>query len=242
MHPERSPIPEPRADTHHRSASTGSSLKALMSSNDSYAQYNAKIDCDMNSKHDLPVVVDKHLDVGEDEGWITIPCKELLEKWNHVPDIQSLCSLDRSFLFPGEQAHILACLSACKQDTQVTPFKVAVLTDKNGINHNPDEENGNIERNNSVFGEGELSTSGEEKLADISDEALHKKNSNSSETNSQKASAIKTKETALSSTSAVIDRGNFDATLSGGMARNSAKCFGLPNGDIVVYAIKLRKL
>ncbi|KAJ1423596.1 plant/MEB5-like protein [Sesbania bispinosa] len=169
IHPERSPIPEPRADTHHRSASTGSSLKALMSSNDSYAPYHAKIDCDMNSKHDLPVVVDKHLDVREDEGWITIPCKELFEKWNHVPDIQSLCSLDRSFLFPGEQAHILACLSACKQDTQLTPFKVAALTDTNGISHNPEEENGNIERNNSVFGEGELSTSGEEKLADISD-------------------------------------------------------------------------
>lgn len=58
------------------------------------------------------------------------------------------------------------------------------------------------------------------------------KNSNSSD--SQKASTIKTKETAFPSTGTVIDRGNFNATVSGGMARNSVKCFALPNGDIVV--------
>nr|GLL32030.1 uncharacterized protein LOC109161052 [Ipomoea trifida]GMD13439.1 heat-inducible transcription repressor [Ipomoea batatas]GMD16948.1 heat-inducible transcription repressor [Ipomoea batatas]GMD19605.1 heat-inducible transcription repressor [Ipomoea batatas] len=33
---------------------------------------------------------------------------------------------------------------------------------------------------------------------------------------------------------AAIDRGNFDAITSGGVARNAAKCCALPNGDIVV--------
>ncbi|XP_039690276.1 uncharacterized protein [Medicago truncatula] len=60
------------------------------------------------------------------------------------------------------------------------------------------------------------------------------KNSSSSETNNQKVSIIKTKETAFPSTGAVIDRGNFDATTCGGTARNFVKCFALQNGDIVV--------
>lgn len=175
----------------------------------------------------------------------------------------------------GEQVHILACLSACKQDKQIiTPFKVAAMVSENGIGHSPEKENGNIEnRNNLVSGEGELSTSGEEQSASISDGEqmeVHKRQtalllekfenshffvrisecneplwskrssySNPSEANSQKASTIKTKETAFSSTGAVIDRGNFDSTISGGLARSSVKCFALPNGDIVVCATKL---
>lgn len=63
--------------------------------------------------------------------------------------------------------------------------------------------------------------------------------STSSEANGQKPSTVKAKETAYSSTGAVIDRGSFDATISGGVARNSVKCFALPNGDIVVCATKL---
>lgn len=162
----------------------------------------------------------------------------------------------------------------------ITPFKVSAMASANGTGQSPEKENGNTEnRINSVSGEGELSTSGEEKLEDISDvesrlqTEVHKRKtalllqkfenshffvrisdsdeplwskrisserfSNSSEENSQKAPIIKTKEAALTPTSAVIDRGNFDGTISGGAARNSAKCFALPNGDIVVCAIAL---
>lgn len=46
------------------------------------------------------------------------------------------------FLFPGEQVHILACLSACKQDIEIiTPFKVAELMSKNRISK---KQNGEI--------------------------------------------------------------------------------------------------
>ena len=196
----------------------------------------------------------------------------------------------------GEQVHILACLSACKQDTEIiTPFKVAAVMSKNGIGHSPEKENGNIEnRNNSVSGEGQLSSSSQEQKeenltkakadhpADVSagesllrmedhkrqtalllqkfenshffvrisesDEPLWSKRgssekSNSAETNDLKASTIGTKDTAknMSSISAIIDRGNYDANISGGVARNSVKCFALPNGDIVVCGIKLQK-
>ena len=178
----------------------------------------------------------------------------------------------------------MACLSACKQDTGIiTPLEVATATSENGIGESPEKENGNIEnRNNLVSREGELSTSGEEHLEDVtdgesllkmevhkrktalllqkfenshffvriseSDEPLWSKRgssekfSNTSEANGLKASKIQIKETALSSTGAVIDRGNFDATISGGLVRNSVKCYDLPNGDIVVCAIKPSKL
>lgn len=77
--------------------------------------------------------IGSHFDVAEDEGWITIPNKALPEDWTDTSDILQLRSLDRSFVFPGEQLHILVCLTAAKQDNEViTPFKVAAVISKNG--------------------------------------------------------------------------------------------------------------
>ncbi|CAA6656296.1 unnamed protein product [Spirodela intermedia] len=74
-----------------------------------------------------------HVDVSEDDGWITIPYKELPENWNDVPDIRFFHSLDRQFVFPGEQLHILACLSVPKKDAEIiTPFRVSEVMNKNG--------------------------------------------------------------------------------------------------------------
>lgn len=90
-------------------------------------------------------VVDKHIDVSEEEGWITIPCKELPDSWYEEPDMLSFKFIDRPFVFPGEQVHILACLSAYKQDTEIiTPFKVAEVMSKNGIGRNSKRQNGEI--------------------------------------------------------------------------------------------------
>ncbi|XP_057777104.1 uncharacterized protein LOC130995724 isoform X2 [Salvia miltiorrhiza] len=90
--------------------------------------------------------VDSHIDVTEDNGSIVIPCKEVPDNWNEASDILSLRSLDRSFVFPGEQIRILACLSAYKQDTEIiTPFKVAAVMNKSGIGKNSKKQNGNIE-------------------------------------------------------------------------------------------------
>ncbi|KAL6658259.1 hypothetical protein ACP70R_003845 [Stipagrostis hirtigluma subsp. patula] len=47
----------------------------------------------------------------------------LYENWGDIADMLQLRPLDCSFLFPCEQVHILACLSASKHDTQ----KCAVL-------------------------------------------------------------------------------------------------------------------
>jgi hypothetical protein len=69
VYSEHTQIPEPRVDVHHRSQSAGSYYE----SHKPDVPY-SKVD--LNSKHhDLPiVVVDKHIDVSEEEGWITIAC------------------------------------------------------------------------------------------------------------------------------------------------------------------------
>ncbi|KAL7586860.1 hypothetical protein Lser_V15G37643 [Lactuca serriola] len=98
----------------------------------------------LNTKNGAPVV-DKHIDVCEKEGWITIPRKELPDSWNEEPDMLSFKAFDRPFVFPGEQVHILACLSAYKQDTEIiTPFKVAEVMSKNGIGPNAKKQNGEV--------------------------------------------------------------------------------------------------
>ncbi|KAL5759607.1 hypothetical protein ACOSP7_018127 [Xanthoceras sorbifolium] len=233
-------------------------------------------------------VVENHTDVSEEEGWITIPYKELPDNWNDAPDIHSLNSLDRSFVFPGEQVHVLACLSACKQDTEIiTPFKVAAVM-RNSRAQSPDIKNGNLEdRMNAVAGEGEVDPddqainqngekSAEEKIdlqmeisasesflrmedhkrqtetilqkfknshffvrISESDESLWSKksapevSSEPSETDNQKSTTKRTVKS-TSSVTAVIDRGNFDANISGGVARDTVTCCSLSNGDIVV--------
>ncbi|XWS69764.1 hypothetical protein CRYUN_Cryun04dG0207000 [Craigia yunnanensis] len=237
-------------------------------------------------------VSENHTDVSEEDGWITIPYKVLPDDWSHAPDIRSLCSLDRSFVFPGEQVHILACLSACNQETEIiTPFKVAALMSKNGMRKGFEKQNGNMEgETNSVPGGGEMSPNGtvmdwngenfeKEKIDRAKDvsasesflrmedqrrqtETLLKRFKNShffvriaesgeplwskkgasqtasesSEMDSQQSIANETKNTAknISSLNTIIDRGNFDANVSGGVARDTVKCCSLSNGDIVV--------
>ncbi|KAG8383118.1 hypothetical protein BUALT_Bualt05G0151500 [Buddleja alternifolia] len=88
--------------------------------------------------------VDGHIDVAGADGLIIIPNKEVPENWTEAPDILSLRSLDRSFVFPGEQFQVFACLSAYKQDTEIImPFKVAASMNKNGIGQSPPKLNGN---------------------------------------------------------------------------------------------------
>jgi hypothetical protein len=71
-----------------------------------------------------------------------------------------------------------------------------------------------------------------------SKKSSHKKSSESLEMNDQDSTANGTQKTAQSIPhfNAVIDRGNFDANVSGGVARNCIKCCSLSNGDIVVCA------
>ncbi|KAE9463435.1 hypothetical protein C3L33_04659, partial [Rhododendron williamsianum] len=220
-----------------------------------------------SSKSDTPIV-ENHIDVAEDEGWITVPY--------------------------SEQVHILACLSAFKQDTEIiTPFKVAAMMSKNGVGKNTKKQNGNGEYKTHTICENvdsspdshDIVQNGENLLAekidaqkDISsgesllrmedhrrqtqallqrfenshffvrisesDEPLWSKRNSpeesleSSEMIADKVSADSTgaRKTTKSrgSQSVVIDRGNFDARVSGGLARNAVKCCSLSNGDIMV--------
>nr|KJB80039.1 hypothetical protein B456_013G077900 [Gossypium raimondii] len=237
-------------------------------------------------------VPENHIDVCEEDGWITIPYRDLPDDWNCAPDISSLRSLDRSFVFPGEQVHVLACLSACNQETEIiTPFKVAAVMCKSGKRRGAQKQNGNMEgETNSVPEGGDASLNGavmdqngenleKDKIDPAKDvsasesflrmedhrrqtETLLKRFKNShffvriaesgeplwskkgasekvselSEMDSQQSIANETNNAAknISRQNAVIDRGNFDANVSGGVARDSIKCCSLSSGDIVV--------
>ncbi|KAK9276495.1 hypothetical protein L1049_006029 [Liquidambar formosana] len=206
----------------------------------------------------------------------------------------SFGSLDRSFVFPGEQVHILACLSAYKQDMEIiTPFKVAAVMSKNGMGQSTKKQNGNIGNDTySVSGKGEVSPGGQEidqdgenvvkekidpqKEISASESLLrmedHKrqtetllqrfKNSHffvriadsnvplwskrsAPETSQESSEIVGQKSTEnysrnrkssknTSSLNAVIDKGNFNANVSGGVARNTVEVCSLSNGDIVV--------
>ncbi|KAE8673240.1 protein TWIN LOV 1-like isoform X1 [Hibiscus syriacus] len=201
--------------------------------------------------------------IGYLDGWITIPYKDLPDDWNCAPDIRSLRSLDRSFVFPGEQVHVLACLSACNQETEIiTPFKVAAVMSKNGRRKGARKQNGNMEGvTNPVPQGGDVSPHGavmdqngdnlgKDKIDPAKDVSARLQSLVSlsgqkkvllgqllrSEMDSQQSIANETKNNAekISTQNAVIDRGDFDASVSGGVARDAIKCFSLSNGDMVV--------
>ncbi|KAK8550077.1 hypothetical protein V6N13_055632 [Hibiscus sabdariffa] len=196
----------------------------------------------------------------------------------------------------GEQVHVLACLSACNQETEIiTPFKVAAVMCKNGKRKGAKKQNGNMEgEKNPVPGGGDVSLNGAVmdqngdnlekdkidpakdvsasesflrmedhrrqtethlkrfknshffvRIAESGEPLWSKKGasggtSESSEMDTQQSIANETKNTAenISTQSAVIDRGNFNASVSGGVARDAISCCSLSNGDLVVWEQK----
>lgn len=152
--------------------------------------------------------VEKHIDVHEEEGYITIPNKELPDGWIEESDMLQFKSLDRPFVFPGEQIHILACLSACKQEEYRRQTEELLKRFKN-----------------SHF------------FARISeaDEALWSRRKSQEAFQGSKA-AIGGKFIPIESCKddVSVDRGSLEASTSGGVAKNDVKCSLLANGDIVV--------
>ncbi|CAN1196914.1 hypothetical protein LINPERPRIM_LOCUS43215 [Linum perenne] len=225
-------------------------------------------------------VVDGHSDVSEEEGWITIPHKELPEGWNASPNIESLRSMDRSFVFPGEQVHILACVSASNQDTEtITPFKVAAVMSKSSMGQSPERQNGHV--NDRSPDEGEINSGGEVNGRNGGDSLQQKSDVSASESFLRMEDHKRQTETLLqrfknshffvriaesdeplwskkagqnrlladiddqnsfgggtekvkNHLNALIDKGNFDANVAGGAARNGVNCCSLSNGDVVV--------
>ncbi|CAD6245005.1 unnamed protein product [Miscanthus lutarioriparius] len=220
-----------------------------------------------------------HTDVAEDEGWITIPYKALPESWNDISEMVQLQALDRSFLFPGEQVHILACLSASKQDTQaISPFRIAAVMSKNGNSlqnstnkSSPVSANGhdNGEAGESGYQDVELNGEGCPSEHDIletqsllqmedhkkqiehmlqrfkesnffvriaeSDEPLWSKKRVTATTTAEDWSDIQgnSKTSRSNVYNTISDKGIFYGSTSGGVARDTVKCYYLQNGDIV---------
>ncbi|KQK23601.1 uncharacterized protein LOC100846542 [Brachypodium distachyon] len=231
----------------------------------------------------------KHSDVSEDEGWITIPDTELPENWNDISDMAQLRPLDRCFLFPGEQVHIMACLSASQQDAQViSPFRIAAVMSKieNSLQHSTNETSPVSENGDANGTAGDSSSHGvednmesvelsdkespskqdimeTESLLRMEDHKLQTENmlrrfkrsnffvriaeSDEPLWSKKRVAATKTTDEQSYSDSqgnskvsrsnvynTISDKGFFDGSTSGGVARDTARCYALQNGDIVV--------
>ncbi|KAF7041344.1 hypothetical protein CFC21_051157 [Triticum aestivum] len=232
----------------------------------------------------------KHSDVSQDEGWITIPNKELPGDWSEVSDMLQLRPLDRPFLFPGEQVHILACLSASKQDmTCISPFRIAAVMSKSGNSpRHPTNKSSSVSENGDANGTaGENSPHGVEdnmESVELNDKVSSPSKQDILETESllrmedhkeqietvlqkfkrsnffvriaesdeplwskKRVAATKTADEQLYSDSqgnntvsrstaynTISDKGVFDGSTSGGVARDTVRCYALQNGDIVV--------
>ncbi|KAG2294522.1 hypothetical protein Bca52824_041191 [Brassica carinata] len=180
--------------------------------------------------------MERFSDVSDEEGWISIPYKEIPDNWSESVDIESLRSLDRSFVFPGEQIQILACLSESKGDAEIiTPFKVAEVMSRTVQRKLSD--------NGTSTPPGDGETSPDAQFASQNGDSPGKRvrfKRMIAESGvplwSKKSSLVGDRELDKKSpcVSAFIDRGEFDPNVAGGVARSKAKCIALPNGDIVV--------
>ncbi|CAG7889924.1 unnamed protein product [Brassica rapa] len=204
--------------------------------------------------------IDRFSDVSEEEGWISIPYKEIPDNWSESVDIQSLRSLDRSFVFPGEQIQILACLSDSKVATEIiTPFKVAEVMSRTVNRKASHKQNGDISdgesyesiplgnpdghfaaQNGHKDGESILRMEDhkrrtEDLLSRFQESHFFVRIAESGEPLwSKKSSMASEGDEKRTCVSAFVDRGEFDPDVAGGVARSRAKCCALPNGDIVV--------
>ncbi|XP_062203865.1 uncharacterized protein LOC133906098 isoform X2 [Phragmites australis] len=209
----------------------------------------------------------------------------IFQKWCSC----SLSTAPSFFLLSGEQVHILACLSASKQDIQViSPFRIAAVMSKNGnsLQHSTNESSP-VSANGHDDG-----TSGENdcqdvennmQSVDLNDEASpskhdilvtqsllqkedHKKQiehmlqrfresnffvriaeSDEPLWSKKRVTATKMSDGRYYSDSqgnskasrsnvynTISDKGIFDGSTSGGVARDTVRCYSLQNGDIVV--------
>lgn len=204
-----------------------------------------------------------HSDVLEDEGCILIPKSKIPDDWFEVSDILQLRSLDRSFVFSGEQLYILVCLSAAKQDEEIiNPFKfsAAMLKHYNSSQKSKDQNESSVNldpEQDITVTKYLLQKEGHKQKTETLLESFRRSNffvriADSDEPlwSKRSAHALSTKpemtrgkvhsDVGISKEehhhfiSAVIDQGSFDCSASSGVARNNVRCCSLPSGDIVV--------
>ncbi|XP_022681069.1 uncharacterized protein LOC101782397 isoform X2 [Setaria italica] len=191
------------------------------------------------------------------------------------------------FQLSGEQVHVLACLSASKQDTQViSPFRIAAVMSKNGnsLQHSTDKsspvnangrDNGTTGENGcqdvdsdmqSVELNGEASPSEHDiletqsrlqmedqkqqielmlrrfresnffvRIAESDEPLWSKKRATATKMADGRSDSQGISKASRSNVyNTISDKGIFDGSTSGGVARDTVKCYSLQNGDIVV--------
>ncbi|KAK8956492.1 hypothetical protein KSP39_PZI000911 [Platanthera zijinensis] len=171
------------------------------------------------------------------------------DDWFEASDILQLRSLDRSFVFSGEQLYILVCLSTAKHNEGIiNPFKFSATMNAENLDPEQDttitkyflQKEGHKQKTEALL-ESFRRSNFFVRIAD-SDEPLWSKRSvvEAPSTKSEMACGKvhsdvgDSKEECHNIISAVIDQGSFDCSASSGVARNNVRCCSLPSGDIVV--------
>ncbi|KAF3495437.1 hypothetical protein DY000_02057456 [Brassica cretica] len=181
--------------------------------------------------------MERFSDVSEVQGWISVPYKEVPDNWSESVDIQSLRSLDRSFVFTGSIFRSLHAYESKGDAEIITPFKVAEVMNKT------------VQRKLSDNGtstpsvDGELSPDGQ----------FASQNGGSPESGvplwSKKSSLVE--DTKLDEkrksgkkkpcVSALLDRGEFDPNVAGGVARSQTLWNGHKSGteELLSFPVSL---
>ncbi|KAL2903281.1 hypothetical protein RDABS01_001991 [Bienertia sinuspersici] len=214
------------------------------SNRNSFTSENVDLSC--ASSKDFAPPVDKHIDVMEDEGWITIPFTclsaskqdtEIITPFKlaaamnkngfgqgtkvqngNVPDQNSLPAAQ-----PAELVDNVDAKSVHKQGVDVSASESYLR-----MEHHKKQTQTLLQRFKDSHFFVRIAESGEQLWSDRSSAEAPElvDDTDCMENNESTGSGT--------SLSAVIDSGRFDARASGGVARNSVKCCSLANGDIVV--------
>uniref|UniRef100_A0A0E0GGX9 RNA-binding S4 domain-containing protein n=1 Tax=Oryza nivara TaxID=4536 RepID=A0A0E0GGX9_ORYNI len=229
---------------------------------------------DADSKNSVPT--GKHTDVLDDEGWITIPNKELPDNWNDLSDMLQLQPLDRPFLFPengdsnvknGENGSQVVedDMQSVELNSEMSPMTQDDMQNvelDNEMSPSKQDDMQNVELNNEISPSKQdiLETESLLRLEDHkqqiesmlqrfkmsnffvriaeSDEPLwsNKKLAVSKVPKEQSYSDNQenNKGSRSNAYNTISDKGVFDGSTSGGIARGTARCYALQNGDIVV--------
>uniref|UniRef100_A0A0D9Z271 RNA-binding S4 domain-containing protein n=1 Tax=Oryza glumipatula TaxID=40148 RepID=A0A0D9Z271_9ORYZ len=229
---------------------------------------------DADSKNSVPT--GKHTDVLDDEGWITIPNKELPDNWNDLSDMLQLQPLDRPFLFPengdsnvknGENGSQVVedDMQSVELNSEMSPMTQDDMQNvelDNEMSPSKQDDMQNVELNNEISPSKQdiLETESLLRLEDHkqqiesmlqrfkmsnffvriaeSDEPLwsNKKLAVSKvpEEQSYSDNQENNKGSRSNAYNTISDKGVFDGSTSGGIARGTARCYALQNGDIVV--------
>ncbi|KAI5064868.1 hypothetical protein GOP47_0019563 [Adiantum capillus-veneris] len=92
------------------------------------------------------IAIEGHMDVPKDGGGILIPSRQLPTSWHVHADMNSILSMGRDFVFPGECVSIVVYVSShdLSMPQIISPFRVAAMLEKVNLKEKESTEKGSL--------------------------------------------------------------------------------------------------